>query len=83
MNFKQIGLTKLKGISEKRSALFAKLDINNLEDLLLFFPRDYEDWTEITPLHLIQDGAVVTVQAKLLLYRLCSPKVNCHGLGLH
>ncbi|HHU53379.1 MAG TPA: ATP-dependent DNA helicase RecG [Clostridiaceae bacterium] len=66
MDFKRTELTKLNGISEKRSALFAKLDINNLEDLLLFFPRDYEDWTEITPLHLIEDGAVVTVQAKIV-----------------
>ncbi|MGI6579759.1 MAG: ATP-dependent DNA helicase RecG [Saccharofermentanales bacterium] len=66
MDFKQSRLTKLSGISEKRSALFAKLDIKNLEDLLLFFPRDYEDWTEITPLHLVEDGAVVTVQAKIV-----------------
>lgn len=66
MDFKQVRLTKLKGISEKRSALFAKLDINNLEDLLLFFPRDYQDLTEITPLHLIQDGTVVTVQARII-----------------
>ncbi len=36
-------LTVLKGVGEKKSALFAKLGINNVWDLLYYFPYEYED----------------------------------------
>jgi len=35
----------LKGVGEKKSALFAKLGINTIADLIYFFPRTYEDRT--------------------------------------
>ncbi len=35
-------LTKLKGIGEKTNEYFSKLGIESVEDLLEFFPRDYE-----------------------------------------
>ena len=35
-------LTELKGIGEKTEELFSKLGISDVEDLLMFFPRDYE-----------------------------------------
>lgn len=66
MDFKQTELSHLNQISEKRSALFKKMNVSNLEDLLFFFPRSYEDWTEITPLHLVENGSVVTVKAKVI-----------------
>ena len=37
----------LKGVGEKRAALLAKLGIRTLYDLLTFFPRTYEDWSNI------------------------------------
>lgn len=37
----------LKGVGEKRSSLLSKLDIHTVEDLLLFFPRAYEDWNNV------------------------------------
>lgn len=37
----------LKGIGEARAALFAKLGIYTLQDLISHFPRDYEDRTEV------------------------------------
>lgn len=66
MDFKTTELSTLRQISTKRAALFAKLGIHNLEDLLFFYPRDYQDLSEITPLHLVQDGMTVTVKAKIL-----------------
>ncbi len=66
MEFKERKLNELHQISEKRAALFAKLGIYNLEDLLFFYPRDYEDLTEITPLHLVRDGELVTIQGTLI-----------------
>ena len=35
----------VKGVGEKRAALFAKLDIRTVGDLLTHYPRDYEDWS--------------------------------------
>ena len=35
----------LKGVGEKRAALYEKLGIRTLWDLLCHFPRGYEDWS--------------------------------------
>lgn len=37
----------LKGVGEKRAQLLAKLGIFTLRDLLTFYPRAYEDWSNI------------------------------------
>ncbi len=37
----------LKGVGEKRAAILAKLGIFTLRDLLTFYPRTYEDWSNI------------------------------------
>ena len=75
MKFKETNLSKLNQISDKRSALFAKLNVHNLEDLLFFYPRTYEDWTDLTPLHLLTDGSLVTIKAKLIK----EPKIQYRG----
>ncbi|RVU54898.1 ATP-dependent DNA helicase RecG [Anaerosphaera multitolerans] len=36
-------ITALKGIGEKRGKKFAELEIENIGDLLNYYPRDYED----------------------------------------
>ena len=36
-------VTELKGVGPKKSEALEKLNIHTLEDLMLFFPRDYED----------------------------------------
>ncbi len=38
----------LKGVGEKRAAMLGKLGIRTLRDLLTFYPRIYEDWSNIT-----------------------------------
>ncbi len=37
----------VKGVGEKRAALFRKLDIFTVEDLLCHYPREYEDWSSV------------------------------------
>lgn len=37
-----MNITALKGIGEKTAKLFAKLNITDIEDLLRYYPRDYE-----------------------------------------
>ena len=36
-------VTALKGVGPKKAELLAKLNIRTIEDLMFFFPRDYED----------------------------------------
>ncbi|NBJ88975.1 ATP-dependent DNA helicase RecG [Acutalibacter sp. 1XD8-36] len=43
-------IRKLKGVGEKRAALFAKLGAPTVGDLLRLYPRDYQDWSEVTPI---------------------------------
>ena len=35
----------VKGVGEKRAALFERLNIRTVDDLLHHYPRDYEDWS--------------------------------------
>lgn len=57
------GLTEIKGIGEKRAALFAKLGVTNCEQLLRYFPRGYEDRSKIVPLSDAPLGENVCVRA--------------------
>ena len=43
-------LTTLKGIGEKTEKLFAKVGIYNLQQLLHYYPRDYDCYAEPVPL---------------------------------
>lgn len=49
-------LTVLKGVSTRRAALLRGLEIENLWDLLRYFPRLYEDWTSLTSIGDLADG---------------------------
>ncbi len=37
----------LKGVGEKRAALFARLGVHTVADLLALYPRQYEDWSQV------------------------------------
>ena len=39
-------IQSLKGIGSKTALLFQKLHIETIEDLLMYFPRDYEVYEE-------------------------------------
>jgi len=53
-------ISTLKGVGPKKENLLARLGISTVEDLLLYFPRDYQDRTKLTPL-----GELVTGEAAL------------------
>ncbi len=57
-------LTELKGIGEKRASLFAKLGVNNTEELLRYFPRGYEDRTRVVALADAPIGENVCIRAR-------------------
>ena len=43
-------LTFLKGVGPKKAELYQKLEINTVEELAKFYPRDYIDFTSLTPI---------------------------------
>ena len=53
----------LKGMGEKRSALFAKKGIKTVGDMLYFFPRDYEDRRTVKPISKCAEGENVCICA--------------------
>lgn len=55
-------ITKAQGIGAKRAALLAKLGLETIEDLLLFFPRRLEDRTQFVPIGSLQAGLEVCVR---------------------
>ncbi len=57
-------LTDIKGIGEKRAALFAKIGVTDTEELLRYFPRGYEDRTKIAPLSEAPMGENVCIRAR-------------------
>ena len=46
----------LKGVGEKRAALYEKMGIYTLLDLLQHYPRSYEDWSRAVPVSLATPG---------------------------
>lgn len=56
MSLKNTPLTEISGIGEKRAALYRKLGINNVWDLLTFYPRDYVDFNSPIPIGQLENG---------------------------
>ncbi len=54
-------ITQLKGIGEKTAKLFAKLGIYTVEDLLTYFPRDYETFKDVLSIAQVPTGSVNAV----------------------
>ncbi|MCS7240522.1 MAG: ATP-dependent DNA helicase RecG [Candidatus Bipolaricaulota bacterium] len=53
------------GVGEKREALFQKLGIHTVEDLLNFLPRRLEDRTQLRPIKELRDGENALVEGIL------------------
>lgn len=58
----QSDITTLKGVGEKSAALFHKLHIETLGDLLLYFPRDYETFGPPVFINEVRVGEVCTIR---------------------
>ncbi len=58
-------VTVLRGVSAKRKAQLAKLDIRTVFDLISHFPRDYEDWTDLHPLKDLREGEEMAFKARV------------------
>ena len=58
-------IENLKGIGKKRAELFNRLNLYSVGDVLEFYPRKYENWTDITPIELAEDGQTVCIKGTI------------------
>lgn len=58
-------ITALKGIGEKTARLFEKLDITTTEDLLRYYPKDYEYFAQPVPLEQASSDEITAVSGKI------------------
>ena len=55
-DLKNIPLVKLKGIGDKSAVPFTKVGIDNLYDLLYYYPRTYQTYTEPVKVNELYEG---------------------------
>ncbi len=58
-------LTEIKGIGPRKSALFGRLGIERIEDILYSFPREYEDRRNVKSIGSIAVGETCMVTAEI------------------
>jgi len=51
----------LKGCGAARAELFARLGVRTIRDLLFFFPRDYQDLTDVRSVDSLEEGSLASV----------------------
>jgi ATP-dependent DNA helicase RecG len=56
----------LKGIGPKRAKSFSSLGINTIYDLFYYFPKRYEDRSNLVKISDLKKGELSTIQAKVL-----------------
>lgn len=59
----------LKGVGPKMSAKLKKLKIENISDLLHYFPSYYKDYSVIKKIKELNSGEVVTIKGKVLDFK--------------
>ena len=58
-------LRELKGVGEKTEKLFGKLGITNTDDLLRYYPRDYEEFEAPVKVSELKEASVNAVQVTI------------------
>ena len=62
----QESVTSLKGIGEKTAALFKRLGVETVKDLLHNYPRAYDAYNPPVPMGQVEEGKIFTVCGQLL-----------------
>jgi len=58
-------LTSVKGIGPKRTELFEQLGVRSARELLYRLPRDYLDYSSVTPVAALTDGKYAATQVRI------------------
>ncbi len=56
----------IKGVGEKRAEMFYNLGIFDVDALIHFFPRKYEDWTNTRSVSQVNSGDNITIKATMI-----------------
>lgn len=64
----------IKGVGPKRAALFQRLGIHTMADLLFYFPRDYQDRSLITPIADLAYGEQAVIKGEVLSLTVLRPR---------
>ncbi len=59
-------LRQLKGVGEKTEKLFQKIGISDTDDLLRYYPRDYDSYEAPVPIGEVCEGTVAAIQASVV-----------------
>lgn len=59
----EYSIENLKGIGKKKGDLFRKLGINSIGDLICYYPRMYEDWSNFVSIADIKEGEICCIKA--------------------
>lgn len=70
-------LDSLKGVGEKTKQVFEKAGIENLSDLIGYYPRTYESFEAVRPIASLREGDMAAICA-----RLAAPLESRHVRGL-
>lgn len=63
-------LDNLRGIGRLKAKTLAKLGLNRILDILFFFPRDYEDYSEIRDIGDLEDGESTSIIGEVIDFEL-------------
>ena len=80
INGESVKLQFIKGVGPKRQKLLEQLGIFTTEDLLMHFPRRYEDRTRLAKLNELEDGQVGTFVASVAHVTEQRPRPGLHLL---
>lgn len=71
-------IISIKNIGEERAKKLKKLGINTVNDLIEYFPRDYDDRSNVLPIKDIEKGKINTVKGKIIckLETIKLPNIN-------
>lgn len=59
-------ITAISGIGEKTAALYHKLNIYTIHDLIIHYPRDYEEWRDIVNIGELKVNQVHAIRAMVI-----------------
>ena len=59
-------LRSLKGVGEKTEKLFQKIGVSTTEELLRYYPRNYEAYEESIPIEELKEGCIASIQATIV-----------------
>ena len=64
-DLKNVSIKELKGVGDKNAALFARLGIENINDLLNYYPRTYKKLPPLSKVSEMKEGETCAVKLKI------------------